>query len=529
LRHRNRPELPRATVAHTADSIAVIDLGTNTFHLLIIEVQDRESYTVKEKFKVPVKLGEGGINQGRITPAAYKRGMEAFAKFARIIESRGVSQVFAYATSAIRSAANGPDFVADVLRDTGIQIRTINGNEEAALIYRGVRAGVPLPTDQDVLIVDIGGGSVEFIVADHTMPKLLRSLNIGAARLLDAVRPSDPIKPAEIKVAEKLLKKELGPLIRELKEFGIRRIVGSSGSFETLGALVASERSDRFSRANLNSYVFGVDTFHRLHKKLLSATNDERRTLPGMEPERVEMIHLGTLLIKELVESLGIQEFMVSTFALKEGILFKYLEEYRGKRRTPDARVEREDAVRTLARRFGCSEAHANHVSMLALTLFDQLQPLHGYGADERELLHYAALLYECGRYIQPSGYHKHGQYIINNSSLRGFSSSELLMLSNLVRYHRKSLPSPEHLHFNVLPPEAKERVRRLAGLLRVALNLDRAHRASVLAAQVHLTDDSVLLQVHGAEALDLEIEAAMGARELFEQAFSRRLSIKGR
>jgi exopolyphosphatase/guanosine-5'-triphosphate,3'-diphosphate pyrophosphatase len=102
-------------------------------------------------------------------------------------------------------------------------------------------------------------------------------------------------------------------------------------------------------------------------------------------------------------------------------------------------------------------------------------------------------------------------------------------MLSNLVRYHRKSLPSPEHLHFNVLPPEAKERVRRLAGLLRVALNLDRAHRASVLAAQVHLTDDSVLLQVHGAEALDLEIEAAMGARELFEQAFSRRLSIKGR
>jgi exopolyphosphatase/guanosine-5'-triphosphate,3'-diphosphate pyrophosphatase len=510
-----------------AESIAVIDLGTNTFHLLIVEVQDRDAYHIKEKFKLPVKLGEGGITSGEIAPAAWERGLDAFLKFSKIIESRQCVQVFAFATSAIRSAHNGPAFVQEVRQRTGVDIRIINGNEEAALIYRGVRAGVPLPTEEDALIVDIGGGSVEFIVADHTMPKLLRSLNIGAARLLETIRPTDPITPAEVKATEKFLRKEMAPLLKELKEFRIRRVVGSSGSFETLGALVAQEHGDRFSRLNLNNYQFSEAEFRKVFRKLMVSTVEQRRAMPGMEPERVEMINLGLILIQLLVEELGIREFTISTFALKEGILFRYLEEFRGKARTANTTAEREEAVRTLAKRFGYSEKHANHVSLLALTLFDQLQPLHNYGPAERELLHYAALLYGVGMYISMSGYHKHGQYILNNSGLRGFSSNELLLLSNLVRYHRKSLPSPEHLHFNVLLPDHKELVRRLAGILRLAINLDRPHRSSILAIQAQIDDSTVTLTLDGAEHLDIELEATTAERELFEYAFNRRLVLR--
>ncbi|MCS7086927.1 MAG: hypothetical protein NZ534_12715, partial [Bacteroidia bacterium] len=185
------------------ETVAIIDLGTNKFHLLVVRVVSPHEFSVVEKYKEPVLLGES--EEERLTPEAFERGLAAMRRFKRLIETRGAKTTLAFATSAIRTAANGADFVRKVFEETGISVRVINGNEEAAYIYRGIRFGLNLPLDEDVLMVDIGGGSVEFIVGNRLNVKLLRSVNVGASRLLRGVQPSDPPTVEDLKKTEALL------------------------------------------------------------------------------------------------------------------------------------------------------------------------------------------------------------------------------------------------------------------------------------------------------------------------------------
>jgi exopolyphosphatase/guanosine-5'-triphosphate,3'-diphosphate pyrophosphatase len=184
------------------DLLAVIDLGTNTFNLVIVRLNEFDTFHVVEKIKEAVRLGEGGVNQDVIAPAAFARGLQALRNFRQVLDARGVRQVIACATSAIRSAANGSDFVQAVREETGIEIRTITGGDEAWLIYQGVRHGINLPFDETVLMIDIGGGSVEFVAAMRSQVKLMRSLNIGVQRVFERFKPSDPVTPATLQAIQ---------------------------------------------------------------------------------------------------------------------------------------------------------------------------------------------------------------------------------------------------------------------------------------------------------------------------------------
>jgi exopolyphosphatase/guanosine-5'-triphosphate,3'-diphosphate pyrophosphatase len=333
------------------EQIAIIDLGTNTFHLLIVELNDREEFTVKEKFKDPVKLGEGGITQGYIAKEAFERGQIALDKFRRIIDTRQVSRVFAFATSAIRGAKNGIEFIQLVEAKTGIKVQVINGNEEAALIFQGVKNAVSLPPGQDCLLVDIGGGSVEFIVARDGKIRFLRSLDLGAARLLEQLKIQDPINPSEIELARKLIQKVAGPLIEELKAFSIRLLVGSSGTFETLATLIAYENRDFHSLEHINGYRFDQPQFQQIFQKLLILNKAGRTALPGMDINRVDLIVLGSILVDEILQSLNLEQILLSTYALKEGILYDYIETRRQAHLPgliPGDRKLRERSVRNL-------------------------------------------------------------------------------------------------------------------------------------------------------------------------------------
>ncbi|HHG85487.1 MAG TPA: phosphatase, partial [Bacteroidetes bacterium] len=245
----------------STDTLAIIDLGTNTFHLLIVEIDDRDDYRITDKHKEPVKLGEGGITAGKIGEKAFSRGIKALKKFRKLIDSHHAGEVKAFATSAIRGASNGQAFLKAARKEAGIDIKIINGNEEASLIFEGVRNGVQLPVDENALIMDIGGGSVEFIVSRDGQAQLLRSLNLGAARLLEMANPSEPITPSEIKHVERVIFEQAGGLLDELKEFNLKYIVGSSGTFETVGAIVAHKNNDHLSSENLNSYRFSAKEF----------------------------------------------------------------------------------------------------------------------------------------------------------------------------------------------------------------------------------------------------------------------------
>ena len=252
-----------------AEKVAIIDVGTNTFHLLIAEINDRDDFLIREKFKEAVKLGEGGIATGQIGAKAFARGLKALKNFRKIINSRGATRVLGFATSAIRSASNGKEFIRKAMTEAEIPIRVINGNEEAALIFEGVKTGVQLPYHDQCLVMDIGGGSVEFIVSFENNPQLLRSLDIGAARMLEKFKPSDPITKDEVEEMRKFFMSEAKGLIKELKEFDLHYLVGSSGAFECIASMIAHQKRDFLATENLNSYVFTKQNFQTVFRYVI--------------------------------------------------------------------------------------------------------------------------------------------------------------------------------------------------------------------------------------------------------------------
>ncbi len=513
-----------------AKKLAIIDLGTNTFQLLIANIDEREDFSIEEKFKEPVRLGEGGINRKEITPVAFKRGISALRKFRKLIDSKRADEVRAYATSAIRSASNKDEFVKAAKEKAGIDVKVINGNEEAALIYQGVRNGVMLPPADDTLIVDIGGGSVEFIVCRDGKAQLLRSLPIGAARMLEYISPSDPISPKEIKKARSFLEDHLKGLIEELTEFNIRFMVGSSGSFETLGAMIALQNGDILSSQKLNSYRFAPGDFQKVHPQILGNSRRKRLAIPGMDPLRVDMIGMASILINLLLERLPVEQMMVSLYAMKEGILFSYIEEEKDKitkflgNASRDLRAK---AISNLCQKYQYRPGHALKVSEIALSLFNQCVHLHSFGANAKEILRYAALCHDLGYFINRSGHHKHGQYIIMHSNLSGFSHDEQVILGNVVRYHRKSLPTRDHFHYKVLDQRQRLMVRTLAGILRIADNLDRGHRGFVGAVKVITEKESLRIQVNSTQPVDIEIQEAALQKNLLEQVLDKKILIE--
>lgn len=514
----------------TKETIAIIDLGTNTFHLMLAEIDEREDYVIKGKFKEPVQLGEGGINAGKIADEAFKRGIRALKTFRTLLDTSGIVRVFAFATSAIRSASNGPEFIKAAMEEANIHIKTINGNEEASIIYEGVKHGVQLPFNEHVLLIDIGGGSVEFIVAHEGRAELLRSLNIGGARLLDRIKPSNPITPKEISAVYKLFDAELSQLINELKEFPLTMLVGSSGTCETLGTLAAIAKKDKISTLNINGYSFSRSDFEEIYARLLVSNKAERIRMEGMEPLRAEMIVLGACLVNYVLRELALENIMISSHALKEGIMHRYIRDKKvriSKYMGATDKSLRAKSVQSLAQKYRYEQEHVLMVSELATMLFEQLQPLHGFGIVELELLQYACILHDIGKFIHVSGHHKHTQYIIANSNISGFNTTELLVISNIARYHRKTGPKAEHPHFAVLSAKDKRIVQVLSGILRIADNLDRGHRHFIHNIKVNISSDKIQIQAFSTLDVEMEITYAQEVADVMEVAFGKKIDIK--
>jgi len=514
----------------TDETVAIIDLGTNTFHLLIVEISERDEFMVKEKFKEPVKLGESGITTGKIAEVAFERGIAALINFKKLIDSRKATRILAFATSAVRSASNGAVFISEAKKKTGIDIRTINGNEEASLIFTGVKNGVQLPYNEPVLLVDIGGGSVEFIVTKENKPVLLRSLNIGAARLMETFKYSDPITKEELNTATQFLKLEMKGLIQELQEFNIKKIIGSSGTFETLGTIIAYQKKDILSLEHMNGYRFTKESFLGVFEKLQATDREGRLKMAGMDPMRADLIVMGSVVVNILCSELTVETFILSSFALKEGILYDYIEEKKNRVQNLVGVIDRNvrfRAVRNFGKKFHYDQDHGLQVAELALSIFDQLQSIHGYDEEEKELLKYGSMLHDIGHFLNRSGHHKHGQYMVMNSGLSGFSTDELLVIGNIVRYHRKSPPTRDHLHFSIMHQNVRLMVRRLAGILRIADNLDRGHRHLVKQVKLEILPNIIWMRVKAADKIDIEIRAVHENKELFEQVFEKQLEIE--
>jgi exopolyphosphatase/guanosine-5'-triphosphate,3'-diphosphate pyrophosphatase len=305
--------------------IAIIDIGTNTFKLMIARIQDDGTVTLIDKEKIPVKLGEGGINNQLIAHNPFQRGLKAMRTHKAKIDRFQVDQVLAFATSAIRSAKNGREFVRKVKAETGIDIEIISGDREAELIYYGVRNALDIG-DEKALIMDIGGGSTEFIIADKNRIYWKHSFELGAARLLEEINPSEPIAKSEIKRLKSYLKDQLQLLWGACELHTVKTLIGSSGSFDSLAEMIYYRFHTIENPLVKTEYHFDLKHFEAIYKLLLNSTLEKRFKIRGLAAMRVEMIVVAVIMIKFVCKKLKLSEMRLSTYSLKEGILFDHLQ-----------------------------------------------------------------------------------------------------------------------------------------------------------------------------------------------------------
>lgn len=303
--------------------IAVIDLGTNTFHLLITELNDGLKVIPGNIFKetIPVKLGEGGITKGIISPEAYLRGIQAVEKFAGLISDYQVTEVHAVATAALRSAANGSQFISEVKERTGIEITLIDGDKEALLIYKGVREAVEIK-DEPALIMDIGGGSVELILCDSSQVFLRKSYPLGAARLMEQFHHSDPVSQEDQAKVNLHLEESLTEFFDVLEKYKPDLLIGSAGAFETFAELIKKRFNQDENRSSLPFREINLSQFKKIAEVLIRSTHQERVEMPGLIPLRVDMIIVATILTEFIIKRAGIKKMVLSDYSLKEGVLF---------------------------------------------------------------------------------------------------------------------------------------------------------------------------------------------------------------
>jgi len=304
--------------------ISIIDLGTNTFNLLVAEISVNKEINILHRSKYPVKIGEGGINQNFITDEAQKRAHIAFVEMTEIINRYQSVKTFGFATSAIRTATNGSEFVNQIRQDFNIDIQVISGNREAELIYYGTREAVGL-NDELVAILDIGGGSNEIIIANSEKIFWKKSYPLGMTRLLEQFQPSDPIKKDELEEIEHFLRDQLGDLIEALKTYSVTKLIGSSGSFSTLRQVILAEAQNG-SLPEQTQYNIKLEDFNTLHQRFVKSTLEERMQMEGMDMARVHLMVIASVFINFLVKESELSVLFQSTYALKEGALFDFLD-----------------------------------------------------------------------------------------------------------------------------------------------------------------------------------------------------------
>lgn len=306
------------------NKIGIIDMGTNTFHLLIAE-EEGKAFNIIVRDRLAVKLGMGGINDGLITESGAQRALLAMQSFSNTLKKHGCEKVFAFGTSAMRNARNSSDIIRRIKEVTGIEITVISGDEEAKYIYYGVKAALGLGHDKN-LIVDIGGGSVEFIIGDQDHVDWKQSFEIGAQRLLEKFQKHDPITAEEIKLLDAYFDEQLRPLFAAIEMYKPTILVGSSGTFDTLSDIFCISHDIHKTIEEVETPLT-IEGFYDIYNQLIHLDRAGRMEIPGMIEMRVDMIVVACCLVRYLIDHYKFQRIRVSTYSLKEGVLARFTEQ----------------------------------------------------------------------------------------------------------------------------------------------------------------------------------------------------------
>src|SRR4051812_30844494 len=509
--------------------IAAIDIGTNSVHMIVVQIRPDHSFEVIDREKEMVRLGAGGLDGRALTPEAMHAALQVLSKFRRLAESHRVDDIISVATSATREAENGSEFLKEVTNHTGIRPRLISGTEEARLIHSAAVYGVSVPRDIAV-VIDIGGGSVEVTRGAGAAIELGRSFKLGVIRLTERFIRTDPLEPRDERKLTRHIHTEIGKYVQQINRAGFDRVIGTSGTILSLGA-VAAAAEGRAPGTPLRNRRIAAKQFRHVRKELVSLNLDKRLRVPGLEPRRGDLAVAGAILLDELLRGLGADELTLCDLSLREGLVLDYIARHRKEIASADRYPDvRRRSVHELAERCNYWPEHAQQVARLSIGLFDQTRAIHGLTDREREWLEFAAILHDVGVHISYESHHKHSYYLIKNGDLRGFEPDEIEVIALVARYHRQTTPKRSHDGFGNLRRRTRSTVRILSAILRLAESLDRSHAQTITGLELHDRGDDDLLQLRTSGDAELELWAAARHAAPFERLTGKplRLEVSG-
>ena len=497
---------------------AVLDLGSNSFHLLVADLEGRTVSPVYREREM-LHLGRVVARCGAIPEDARRAAVATVARFARLARHQGAEEPRAVATAALREAVNGPDIVREMTAVAGIPVRVLDGLEEARMAYAGVRAAVAVRAEP-VLVLDLGGGSLELVAGDAGRVEFAHSVHLGASRLTALVE-NDPLSSHDSGLLRRRIDECLEPLLPAVLELGAVETVVVGGTVRALARVIAAQH-DIWLPSTLNQFQLRREHIDELTVELLSRDLEARKQLPAMKERRADHLHVAALVLSRTLELLDLPAVTVSDWGLREGVLLDLLGPTTPT--TPDELRTREvDRIRTT---FISDDPHPIHVAGLAEQLFDGTPQVHGLGDADRELLRHAAALHTIGEAIALRRQHLHGAYLVQNAELRGFSPTEIAILTTLVRFHRSRGIDPRYAPFAGLSLHDRGRTARLLALLQVADALDGSRDQTVSIVEAQQAAGMVEVTISGTRPDVLQDELARGCR-LFERVLEVGLTVR--
>ncbi len=485
--------------------IAAVDIGSNSIRQIVADVSDAGEIRVVDEMKAAPRLGTRLDATGELTAAAMQRATDALARMATLARRLDAAKIEVVATSAVRDAANRDAFIERVREATGLRVRVLAGEEEARLSFRSALAHFDLAVGRAV-VMDIGGGSLEFALSADGLVERLISLPFGAIRLTEQYLGTHP-RARDVQQLRRAIRADIRTNLPR-RDWRNAQIIGSGGTFTNLAGMYLARHGMAVARSVHGTRVPRVEVEHILDV-LTALTPSERPSVPGLNAGRSDIIIAGLAVIAEMMARLDSQALTVSGYGIREGLLLETAEV----RQVPqDPGAARERSVRAFAERCHFEQPHSEHVQRIALQIFDAVGERLGCERGDRALLADAGLLHDVGYHINYDKHHKHSYHLIVHAELLGMSPEERVAVANIARYHRGAEPKRKHANFGPLERALRGRIVRLAAILRVADGFDRGHVGAVERVEVEWTDRALRLRAvpsHDARTIRLELWGA--------------------
>jgi exopolyphosphatase / guanosine-5'-triphosphate,3'-diphosphate pyrophosphatase len=500
-------------------TIGAIDVGSNAMRLAVASVNTSGKFTVLESLRAPVRLGTDVFSEGFISEASIEKTVGAFARFRTVLEKHGVTMVKAVATSATREAHNRDIFIDRIKQRSGIELIPITSDEEARLILRAIQSRLDLKKRKS-LSIDIGGGSVEFTLSFGETIIATQGYRIGTVRLLNALQSKTLDQEKLVQLINEYIYPVLARARAEIGYKGIEVFIGTGGNVEAL--------------TDMRVALGGKNSVHKLtagelaviSMKLQGMSLTDRVRQLHMRPDRADVILPAAIILQRVLQDSGLDVIQIPKVGVKEGLLLDLAEEVHGDGHGNPREQVLSSAFR-IGRKYCFEEEHGLTVARHAMVLFDTLQSLHNLPNENRLLLEIAALLHDIGSFISLADHHKHSMYLLLSNPVIGLTQQQLKIVANVARYHRKSMPKPEHEEYQSLAPKDRVTISKLASILRLADAMDHEHGARVRSFIVESRLPNVNVELAGDGDMLLEKWSLLRKSEMFEKVFGVKFSVK--